>query len=73
MKVDYKNMPEADLVDLLAQKAKKFTHLMMHKNFDEEYKECKSIIQEVLIEIERRKEIASKIPEDQNPAAKCES
>lgn len=45
-----------ELVDLLAQRTQAFTQLMAEKNFTEEYKEAKAAIQEILSEIETRKE-----------------
>ena len=53
---DYKSLPTQDLVDLLAQKTQVFTHLMAEKNFSDEYKEIKTAIQQILSEIESRKE-----------------
>ena len=51
------NMTKEELVDILAQKTQKFTQLLVYKNFGIEYKECKEAIQEILTEIEIRKEI----------------
>lgn len=45
------------LVDILAQKTQKFTQLLVYKDFGTEYKECKETIQQLLAEIELRKEI----------------
>jgi hypothetical protein len=59
MKIDYNGIPITDLVDLLAQKTQKFTQLMADKNFNEEYMECKKVIQEILEEMELRKHTGS--------------
>ena len=56
MTAAYKNLSMEELVDLLAQKTQMFTPLMAEKNFTEEYKEAKAAIQEILSEIESRKE-----------------
>lgn len=50
------NMTMEQLVDILAQKTQKFTQLMVYKDFGNEYKECKNAIQQILTEIEIRKE-----------------
>lgn len=52
----FKNLSLEELVDLLAQKTQVFTQLMVEKNFSEEYKEAKTEIQQILSEIESRKE-----------------
>ena len=52
----YQNTTMEELVDILAQKTQKFTHLLVEKNFDGEYKEAKEAIQQILAEIELRKE-----------------
>ena len=57
MRDELQNMPMEELVDILAQKTQKFTQLLVYKNFGIEYKECKEAIQEILTEIEIRKEI----------------
>ena len=57
MREELQNMPMEELVDILAQKTQKFTQLLVYKNFGIEYKECKEAIQEILTEIEIRKEI----------------
>lgn len=44
------------LVDILAQKTQKFTQLLVYKDFGNEYSECKEAIQQILTEIELRKE-----------------
>jgi hypothetical protein len=49
-------MTMAELVDILAQKTQKFTQLLVDKKFDDEYRRCKEAIQQVLAEIELRKE-----------------
>ncbi len=51
-----KNMTMDQLVDILAQKTQKFTQLLVYKNFGDEYRECKEAIQQILAEIELRKE-----------------
>ena len=53
---DRQNMTTEQLVDILAQKTEKFTQLMVFKNFGDEYVECKAAIQQILTEIELRKE-----------------
>ena len=57
MMEDRQNMTMDQLVDILAQKTQKFTQLLMYKDFGNEYKECKEAIQQILAEIELRKEI----------------
>ena len=47
-----------ELVDILAQKTQQFTQLLVYKNFGKEYKECKVAIQQILAQIELRKESA---------------
>ena len=56
---DRQNMPMEELVDILAQKTQKFTQLLVYKDFGNEYKECKQAIQQILAEIEIRKETTS--------------
>ena len=56
MREELQNMTMEELVDILAQKTQKFTQLLVYKNFGIEYKECKEAIQEILTEIEIRKE-----------------
>jgi hypothetical protein len=53
---EHQNMAMEELVDILAQKTRKFTQLMVYKDFGNEYKECKQAIQQILAEIELRKE-----------------
>jgi len=53
---DRQNMTMEELVDILAQKTEKFTQLLSHKDFGNEYKECKQAIKQILAEIETRKE-----------------
>jgi len=53
---EHQNMTMEELVDILAQKTRKFTQLMVYKDFGNEYKECKQAIQQILAEIELRKE-----------------
>ena len=57
---DRQNMTTEQLVDILAQKTEKFTQLMVYKNFGDEYVECKAAIQQILAEIEIRKESINK-------------
>jgi hypothetical protein len=52
---DRQNMTMEELVDILAQKTEKFTQLLAHKDFGNEYKEYKKVIQQILTEIEIRK------------------
>ncbi len=63
---ELQNMTMEELVDILAQKTGKFTQLLVYKNFGKEYKECKEAIQQILAEIEIRKE---KTFDQQNKAA----
>ena len=56
MMEDCQNMTMEELVDILAQKTQKFTQLLVYKNFGDEYRECKEAIQQILAEIELRKE-----------------
>ena len=56
---DRQNMTMEELVDILAQKTQKFTQLLVYKDFGIEYKECKQAIQQILAEIEIRKEATS--------------
>jgi hypothetical protein len=56
MSDDLQNMTRDDLVDILAQKTGRFTQLLVYKDFGKEYKECKQAIQQILAEIELRKE-----------------
>jgi len=56
---DRQNMPMEELVDFLAQKTQRFTQLLVYKDFGNEYKECKQAIQQILAEIEIRKETTS--------------
>ena len=57
MMEDLQKLTMDQLVDILAQKTEKFTQLLVHKNFGNEYAECKEAIQQILAEIELRKEI----------------
>ena len=57
MREDRQNTTMEELVDILAQKTEKFTRLLVYKNFGKEYKETKQAIQEILAEIELRKEL----------------
>ena len=54
----YHTLSMEELVDILAQKTQIFTQLMAEKEFSEKYKETKLAIQQILSEIESRKEIA---------------
>lgn len=58
MPANYSNIPMAELVDLLSQKTQIFTQLLTNKKFGQEYGECKEAIQQIIAEIERRKEDA---------------
>jgi spore maturation protein CgeB len=58
MSHDCQNMTMEELVDILAQKTQQFTQLLVYKDFGKEYKECKDAIQQLLLEIEKRKEKA---------------
>jgi len=49
-------MTMEELVDILAQKTVRFTQLLANKNFGDEYKGYKKAIQQILAEIELRKE-----------------
>ena len=51
-----KSLSMEELVDLLAHKTQKFTQLLVEKEFTQEYKENKEAIQQILAEIELRKE-----------------
>ena len=53
---DRQNLTMEELVDILAQKTGRFTQLLVYKDFGNEYKECKAAIQQILEEIEIRKE-----------------
>ena len=53
---DCQNMSMDELVDILAQKTQQFTQLLVYKDFGKEYKECKEAIQQILAQIELRKE-----------------
>ena len=56
MSEDLQKMTKEELVDILAQKTGRFTQLLVYKDFGNEYKECKEAIQQILAEIELRKE-----------------
>ena len=51
-------MSMEELVDVLAQKTQKFTQLLVEKKFNGDYLENKESIQQILAEIELRKETA---------------
>ena len=53
---DCQNKTTDQLVDILAQKTQRFTQLLVYKDFGDEYKQCKEAIQNLLAEIEIRKE-----------------
>ena len=52
----YKNLSTEELVDVLAQKTQVFTQLLIEKKFDAEYLQAKESIQQLVAEIELRKE-----------------
>ena len=56
MSEDLQNMTKEELVDILAQKTGRFTQLLVYKDFGVEYKECKQAVQQILAELEIRKE-----------------
>ena len=56
MSENLQNLTMEELVDILAQKTQRFTQLLVYKDFGNEYKECKLAIQQILAEIEIRKE-----------------
>ena len=58
MQTDYSTMPVSELVDLFSQKTQVFTQLLINKRFGQEYRLCKDTIQQIIAEIERRKEVA---------------
>ena len=55
MTSDYNNLSMEELVDILAQTTQAFTQLMAEKNFGDEYRQTKEAIQQILSEIELRK------------------
>ena len=55
----YKKLSMEELVDVLAQKTQVFTQLLVEKKFDEEYLQAKESIQQLLSEIELRKETST--------------
>ena len=57
MREELQNMTMEELVDILAQKTERFTQLLANRNFGDEYKGYKKAIQEILAEIELRKEM----------------
>ena len=59
MSEDLQNMTKEELVDILAQKTGRFTQLLVHKDFGNEYKDYKEAIHQILAEIESRKEKTS--------------
>ena len=65
----YQNMSLEELVDLLAQKTQKYTQLLVEKQFNEEYRESKETIQQILSEIELRKETAGNLQHTQSDPA----
>lgn len=56
MQADYSSMTNTELVDLLSQYTMKVTQLLNERKFNEEYKENKNVIQQIILEIERRKQ-----------------
>lgn len=56
MREERQKMTMEELVDILAQKTQRFTQLLVYKDFGNEYKKCKQAIQQILAEIEIRKE-----------------
>jgi len=56
MSEDLQKMTKEELVDILAHKTGRFTQLLVYKDFGNEYKEYKEAIQQILAEIELRKE-----------------
>lgn len=57
MTAAFQHLSLEELVDVLAQRTQKFTQLLVEKRFDDEYRESKEAIQQILAEIESRKEI----------------
>jgi hypothetical protein len=57
---DRQNMTMDELVEILAQKTQKFTQLLVYKDFGKEYKDCKEVIQQILGEIELRKQTTNR-------------
>jgi hypothetical protein len=47
MSQEFQDMGVDDLVGLLSHHTARFTHLMMDRQFDEEYNNCKAIIKEL--------------------------
>lgn len=66
---DFKHLSMEELVDVLAQKTQKFTQLMVDKKFNGDYKETKEAIQQILAEIESRKEDSVAGDEPAKPAS----
>ena len=65
----YQHMSTEELVDILAQKTRVFTQLLVEKKFDEEYKQTKEEIRLIHTEIELRKETSAATdlqPEDRS-------
>ena len=52
----FQNMSMEELVDILAQKTQKFTQLLVEKRFNGDYLDSKQTIQQILAEIELRRE-----------------
>lgn len=65
---DFKQLSMEELVDVLAQKTQKFTQLLVEKKFNGEYQQCKETIQQLLTEIELRKEISVSGDESNKPS-----
>jgi hypothetical protein len=55
---ELQHMSMEELVDVLAQKTQQFTQLLVEKKFNKEYLESKESIQQILAEIESRKQIS---------------
>jgi len=56
MQTDYAAMTNTELVDLLSQYTMKVTQQLNERKFNDEYKENKNVIQQIILEIERRKQ-----------------
>lgn len=52
----YQHLSMDELVDVLAQKTQMFTQLLVDKKFNGEYSQVKEEIQQILAEIELRKD-----------------
>ena len=56
MQTDYAAMTNTELVDLLSQYTMKVTQQLNERKFNDEYKENKNVIQQIILEIECRKQ-----------------